>query len=72
MFSKLKKEISCLLLIVMIVTSIPVKALAVESGTSSNSIDTTIAEGNYIITSKQSGKAIEVANYGQNNGDLIQ
>lgn len=72
MFRKLKKEISCLLLIVMIVTSIPVKALAVESGTSSNSIDTTIAEGNYIITSKQSGKAIEVANYGQNNGDLIQ
>lgn len=58
--------------IVFIFMLIPTKVFAVESGTSSNTKDNAILAGNYVITSKQSNKVIEVANYGKNNGDLIQ
>ena len=61
-----------MLIMVIIVSIIPKMAFAVEGKTNNNSIGDEISEGNYIITSSLSNKAIEVANYGANNGDLIQ
>ena len=61
-----------LLLFVFIFMLIPTKVFAIESGTSSSIKDNTVLAGTYVITSKQSNKVIEVANYGKDNGDLIQ
>ena len=72
MIRKLKKEVVYLLLFVFIFMLIPTKVFAIESGTSSSTKDNTVLAGTYVITSKQSNKVIEVANYGKDNGDLIQ
>ena len=51
-----------MLIMVIIVSIIPKIAFAKEDGMNSNQLGDITAEGNYIITSKQSNKAIEVAN----------
>ena len=58
--------------IYLIISMIPKMVLATENQNKSSQLGDIIEEGNYIITSKQSNKAIEVANYGGDNGDLIQ
>lgn len=68
MFKKVEKMLSCLLVIIFSVIMIPVNALAADE-TDNNGIS---SGKTYVITSKNSGKAMEVANLGINNGDKIQ
>lgn len=51
---------------------IPYKANAYEVKSNRNNEKSLIEDGTYIISSKRSGKSIEVANYGKSDGDMIQ
>ena len=68
MFGKLKKWLSCMMILIFSVILLPTNAFAADETDNSG----IISGKTYVITSKNSGKAMEVANFGTQNGDKIQ
>ena len=68
MFVKLKKWLSCIMILIFSVILLPANVFAADETDNSGIISGKI----YVIISKNSGKAMEVANFGTQNGDKIQ
>lgn len=68
MFVKLKKWLSCIMILIFSVILLPANVFAADETDNSG----IISGKTYVITSKNSGKVMEVANFGTQNGNKIQ